>query len=814
MTDFGGSGHCGKVAECELNLGDLECLSGVPTLTATDLTQLGVTTSTCVVSGLLNGSIHGGDVIGSMHGGDVISHAGSVIPCSLTNQSRTKSCHTILSSKSSSQNPGNPSPSSEFHMEQGVVLGTIEDTGQENPRKYRSRHRNSSLVAKFLRTFRPRRSKSDPTGGYSRPSFLETITAGISACSSRSSKNSHRSNSGDSASSTPGNETNSSGVGSGVPSDGESSVGNTSDLIGHHQISNQRRKSHDDRSHDGTNGSDSTSTGYVSDSSNEKHYPKNGKSSLKRSEPVTKSNKNVKNQNEAINQSGANNCASGKSLCAQCNTDVKALSPIKEIPQHNNKNSNALNAPNEPNAPNAPNAQPQLPTSGSEEEVTGSDDSLYTTATESGSSDYETESSEYQSDQRYDQNYESDSKNRKEKLDAIPEVDEPTSKGGSDGNSDGKELPAKPLRPVKRRKSTLRRKRTQKETALLQKAKIVEQPEVMTSSCDHHNDQNNHNDQYNQNNEDAVSRTGSLKDMIYQFEQTGCILDINGTLDAAIAEMKNNENEETSMSLGVKAIAQKIQEAAKLSEEDLDASKLPASQILKLQKSRGVDEPANSINEPQPINLRSESKVKQIAQQLIDEEQRRAQKEIKLSLSGKSPKLTKKQSSASFIKELLEIARVESQTHDRSDGKDEPHDFKQSLLAARKKITHKSETKPLSANQAKMSVKKTSKTGEKGGEAAAAQKEDEGNVEDMLEELEIDPNSSTATMDSLRTASGSDLQEVDPFVREVLDSKHVPEAVKQKIRIECWSLFNDSKTPKGVKQCILSTMLSKAMQNE
>jgi len=56
-------------------------------------------------------------------------------------------------------------------------------------------------------------------------------------------------------------------------------------------------------------------------------------------------------------------------------------------------------------------------------------------------------------------------------------------------------------------------------------------------------------------------------------------------------------------------------------------------------------------------------------------------------------------------------------------------------------------------------------------------------------------------------------EEIDPFVKEVLTSKTVPEPVKQKIRIECWSLFNDPRTPKGVKQCILATMLSK-VQNE
>ena len=51
---------------------------------------------------------------------------------------------------------------------------------------------------------------------------------------------------------------------------------------------------------------------------------------------------------------------------------------------------------------------------------------------------------------------------------------------------------------------------------------------------------------------------------------------------------------------------------------------------------------------------------------------------------------------------------------------------------------------------------------------------------------------------------------VDPFVAEVLGSGNIPEGVKQKIREECWSLFNDPKTPKGVKQCILNTMMTKS----
>jgi len=53
------------------------------------------------------------------------------------------------------------------------------------------------------------------------------------------------------------------------------------------------------------------------------------------------------------------------------------------------------------------------------------------------------------------------------------------------------------------------------------------------------------------------------------------------------------------------------------------------------------------------------------------------------------------------------------------------------------------------------------------------------------------------------------VEELDPFVKEILSSDSVPKAVKTKIREECWSLFNDPRTPKGVKQCILNTMLSK-----
>jgi hypothetical protein len=141
------------------------------------------------------------------------------------------------------------------------------------------------------------------------------------------------------------------------------------------------------------------------------------------------------------------------------------------------------------------------------------------------------------------------------------------------------------------------------------------------------------------------------------------------------------------------------------------------------------------------------------------------------------------------------MARAESEDKlNEISKKEEPHDFKQSLLAARKKITHREQ-------QASTPNQNTEKKSH--DQSQPQQKSKPSRLENRTKSV-----SSVSSVENLGIP-----EEIDPFVKEVLTSKTVPEPVKQKIRIECWSLFNDPRTPKGVKQCILATMLSK-VQNE
>jgi len=224
---------------------------------------------------------------------------------------------------------------------------------------------------------------------------------------------------------------------------------------------------------------------------------------------------------------------------------------------------------------------------------------------------------------------------------------------------------------------------------------------------------------------------------------------------------------------------------------------MPPSQILKLKQALELEPEAN-LNQPIPLSRRSESKVAQIARQLAEAERQRVQMEKAAAKSGKSPKAMKKQSSTSFINELLEMARAESvdKLNEESSNHDAP-DFKQSLLAARKKITQREDE-----------VLARAKIGALPAPGAAVPLL---NIQPTVSASSIN---SEGSVDVNSSASGPNVnEEIDPFVKEVLRSKTVPEPVKQKIRIECWSLFNDPRTPKGVKQCILATMLSK-VQNE
>jgi len=293
--------------------------------------------------------------------------------------------------------------------------------------------------------------------------------------------------------------------------------------------------------------------------------------------------------------------------------------------------------------------------------------------------------------------------------------------------------------------------------------------------------------------EDAISRTSSLKDMIHQFETAVAALEIQET-----KLHMSSDSEEDEAPLGVKAIAQKIQEQTAANvDEGLEIAQMPPSQILKLKQALDLED--EKLSKPIPLSRRSESKVKLIAKQLAEAEKRRIQMEkLAKSQMCKSPKDIKKTASTSFINELLEMARAEdvSSKQEKSKKVEEPHDFKQSLLAARKKITHREENKENSKTGNKPEVPLPTITEPEVGKSSATK---------------LEKSNSVSSMSSTGMAGSN--EEVDPFVKDVLCSKTVPEPVKQKIRIECWSLFNDPRTPKGVKQCILATMLSK-VQNE
>lgn len=152
----------------------------------------------------------------------------------------------------------------------------------------------------------------------------------------------------------------------------------------------------------------------------------------------------------------------------------------------------------------------------------------------------------------------------------------------------------------------------------------------------------------------------------------------------------------------------------------------------------------------------------------------------------------RRKSNDSFIRELLDLAKADDNKDDESVGSSvkKTCDFKAQISMASNKIarrkTESQEVVELEKPKPLQDRKKRPRT--VGALPSAAQRD-----------KERQQGSSISATDSL-----------DPFVSEILASKQVPVAVKQKIREECWSLFNDPKTPKGVKQCILNTMMAKS----
>lgn len=156
-----------------------------------------------------------------------------------------------------------------------------------------------------------------------------------------------------------------------------------------------------------------------------------------------------------------------------------------------------------------------------------------------------------------------------------------------------------------------------------------------------------------------------------------------------------------------------------------------------------------------------------------------------------SPKSAmRRQSQDSFIRELLEIAKSESNEPKNAEPK-KMNDFKSQIsMASTKIIRRKTMTSADDVERAKI----TALTKTRAHSCAMGQP----------------PMFKTTKHSGDLKQPTTATTELDPFVEDILNNKTVPQAVKQKIREECWSLFNDPKTPKGVKQCILNTMMTKS----
>lgn len=707
MTDFGGSGQPGAVAECELNL-PLQITSGSATLTTSDLNELG---------------------------------------CSLS------ASPLRLESADSGFAPSR-------------TTSTNEDITIEKPVNNQSTVQSNQAQMKNTKT----RRRSNPSKHIIR-TFIASITNGFSNCSRRKNGASGRPGGGGHGDLTAQNH-----PGQRRHSDSEEDS-NSADLFEANFKSNTKIRN---ISRDGAGfvvGSEATSTGYVSDSVD--GYDKykgleseHGGSNKSTREGEYDSSISYDKKIEVVKEEICLESSVTKSLSPKLNLNIK-YDDDEEIDEEIQE---VLDEPEPQNIEpmveklDKTDAEPVkslVYVEDSETEDDSSEESVSTSGTNSGSNSGNGTSIEYSISNRSDSdcsdNDSADSTSSYidqpvRRLDVIVEDDE-----------DDEIVPEK---PVIKKKISVKRKRSSRirssGSTTEQDLKNGMKSKLASLRKDLKKDEGAH--------------SSSLKNMIHQFETAVAALEMS---ERQVTQDDSDSDSAEPMALGVKAIAQKIQAQTK-AVEDLDCAQMPPSQILKLKQALDLDD--EKLSKPVPLSRRSESKVKLIAKQLADAEKRRIQMEkLAKSQMCKSPKDIKKAASTSFINELLEMARAEEsvdKTNEPSSKVEEPHDFKQSLLAARKKITHREEQQPNKKSKA-----------EKKPEVIPEAK-DEKVVEEKLDTPCLQPD-----------------ETVDPFVREVLGSKTVPEPVKQKIRIECWSLFNDPRTPKGVKQCILATMLSK-VQNE
>lgn len=248
-------------------------------------------------------------------------------------------------------------------------------------------------------------------------------------------------------------------------------------LSNNHTETKGRRKSHD-ASHDGTNGSDSTSTGYVSDSSNEKHDHEQSK--LQNQKTLSAMSEVAPN-----NQSDTTVCPSkihawAEKVVNQLDSKSPEIETVElEVVQN----------------------RVYVASSCSEDDFTeASDESFYTSQSDSVSSDYESTST-YEED--------TDEKEVKHELNQLKIDDRHKKELGIIKEEEEKEINEDHAnKKVKRRKSTLKRKKTMRGEDDLTKP-IRKKTALKVEELDN------------------ISRSGSLKDMILQFETTMAELNIH-----------------------------------------------------------------------------------------------------------------------------------------------------------------------------------------------------------------------------------------------------------------------------------------------